>query len=88
MPIMILSSRLGYSSPALTLNVYSHALPTTDQSETKRVAAALDRAETPVTSSRFLQTDSGRRRGGPEEPPPACTAFVAGTGFEPVTSGL
>ena len=40
--IAILSTRLGHSSPALTLNVYSHALPATDQSETKRVAAALD----------------------------------------------
>ena len=42
MPIMILSVRLGQSSPVLTLNVYSHALPATDQSETERVATALD----------------------------------------------
>ena len=42
MPVMILSARLGHSSPALTLNVYSHALPATDAVEASRVAAALD----------------------------------------------
>jgi integrase len=42
MPVMILSNRLGHSTPALTLNVYSHALPATDKAEASRVAAALD----------------------------------------------
>jgi integrase len=42
MPVMILSARLGHSTPALTLNVYSHALPATDKVEASRVAAALD----------------------------------------------
>ena len=42
MPVMILSARLGHSTPSLTLDVYSHALPATDKAETKRVAAALD----------------------------------------------
>jgi integrase len=42
MPVMILSARLGHSTPALTLNVYSHALPATDRAEAARVAAELD----------------------------------------------
>ena len=42
MPVMILSARLGHSTPALTLNVYSHALPATDKAEAARVAAELD----------------------------------------------
>ncbi len=42
MPVMILSARLGHSTPALTLNVYSHALPATDKIEAARVAEALD----------------------------------------------
>jgi hypothetical protein len=39
---MILSARLGYPTPALTLNVYSRALPAADKTEASSVAAELD----------------------------------------------
>ncbi|TMK14154.1 MAG: hypothetical protein E6G37_10725 [Actinobacteria bacterium] len=42
MPVMILAARLGHSTPALTLNVYSHAKPAKDRAEAARVAAGLD----------------------------------------------
>jgi integrase len=42
MPIPILSARLGHSTASMTLDVYGHALPSTDQAEAARVAAALD----------------------------------------------
>ncbi len=37
-PVHVVSARLGHSSPAITLNIYSHLLPTSDESAAERVA--------------------------------------------------
>jgi integrase len=37
-PVHVVSARLGHSSPSITLNVYSHLLPTSDESAAERVA--------------------------------------------------
>jgi integrase len=40
-PVHVVSARLGHSSPVVTLNVYAHLLPTSDEQAAKTVAALL-----------------------------------------------
>jgi integrase len=40
-PVHVVSARLGHSSPAITLNVYAHLLPSSDAEAAEQVAAAL-----------------------------------------------
>ena len=41
-PVHVVSARLGHSSPAITMNVYAHLLPTSDESAAERVAELID----------------------------------------------
>jgi Phage integrase family len=92
-PVKVVSERLGHATPGFTIDTYQHVLPCM-QAEAARVFEQLvgppaDRRS--ENSEKTREKRRGRRPedgGSPGHRVSGLGFFVAGTGFEPVTSGL
>src|SRR2546430_2026913 len=83
--LKIVSARLGHASETFTASVYQHALPGMDREAAGTIAALfLDLEPEPVVSESVSKEEETDPQMISESPFP----LVAGTGFEPVTSGL
>ncbi len=96
-PLKVVSERLGHATPSFTIETYQHVLPGM-QAQAARVfeqVVALGALPDGQRSEKSEKTRENRREEDGLKPveaqadqPPAWDFFVAGTGFEPMTSGL